>query len=318
MNGRRSLFRFGFLGLFAGQAFLTPGFAQSNACPSSQPAHQAQLPGTRVIVDQVEFHGDNPLSESEQANLVGEIQQHSFVISPGEPEKAWVDEATEVVIRGALQNKGYFRASVEGTPYLIRAVDSELHYAVRIELASGPQYRLGDVRFVSAQDTPLALSENLLRQQLDLKSDDLFDVSKIRLATENITKLYSRNGYLDEVPEPDTLICDEDSRIDLTLKVDEGISYRIGGIDLLGGQTEASRQLPLPQSTGDPVDRILWRKFFEDNKSHFPAGATFESSIKMTRNTRDSTIRIALDFQSCPEIRHTFGPDPILRTKAGP
>lgn len=296
--------QFGLLILFVGEAFASTVLAQSFSCPSavSPPPELAQM---NIIIDQVEYRGDNPLPESARSDLIKQIQRHSYTINPGDTDDAWLPEVIEVTVRGALEDRGYFLASPTGTPFLIHASENELHYAVQIELASGPQYRLGGVRFSNTRDKPLAFSEILLRGQLELNSGELFNASKVRTAMDKIMRLYQSKGYLDAVPEPITDIDGSDRRIDLNFKIDEGLAYRISGIDLLGVGNNTSKQFTLPQATGDFVDVSLWRKFFDANQSRFPAGAGFESTVRMDRDTQSSAIRVIVDFQACPPIPST-------------
>jgi len=267
-----------------------------------------------VLVDQVEFHGDNPLTEPQRADLAKKIQAQDFVLTPEEAQDSWAIEATEVFVRGTLQDLGYLKVLPQGTPFLIRATEHELHYALRIEMESGPQYRLGKVRFVSTQDAPLAFADSLLRSQLELKTGDLFSASKVRLAMENMARLYTSKGYIDMVPEPQTDFSEDDSRIDLTFRMDEGQLYRISSIDLFGGDA-TSRQLILPQSRGEPIDPNLWRKFFEANQPRFPASAEFDWSVRFTRNPPESAVGVVVDFQACPEPRLAPEYLPTLATR---
>jgi len=46
-------------------------------------------------------------------------------------------------------------------------------------------------------------------------------------------RLYNTKGYIDMVPSPETDIDETDSRIDLTIKIDEGSPYQIGSIEIL-------------------------------------------------------------------------------------
>ncbi len=267
-----------------------------------------------MIIDQVEFQGENPLPESARADLVKEIQQHTYDMHSGDPEKLWFAEVLDVTVRNALLDNGYFQASPTGTTYLIRALQDELHYAVRIELGGGRQYRLAAVYITNREDKSLALKEALIRQQLELQTGELFNVSKMRAALDRIHKLYDSKGYLDQVPEPVTKINEKDGRIDLTIKIDEGKQYRISGIDVLGAGT---RQVALPQAPGDLPDPALWWKFFQENQSRFAEGAEFESSIRMDRDTRASTVRVTVDFQACPKREQLPDPGVTLRTKRG-
>jgi hypothetical protein len=308
---RRTFCLFSGLVLQAGFACGTETFAQSITCPAAD-EQQDQRPEIKVIIDQVEFQGDNPLPESVRAGLVKQIQQHTYNMHSGDPEELWFAEVLGVTIRTALLDDGYFQASPTGTTYLIRALQNELHYAVRIELGSGRQYRLAAVAITNSEDKPLAINESLIRQQLELQTGELFNASKIRSALKNIEKLYQSKGYLDAVPDPVSEINEKNGRIDLAIKIDDGPQYRISGIDVRGAGT---RQVALPQAPGDLPDPALWWKFFQENQSRFVEGAEFESSIRMGRDTRASTVRVTVDFQACPNREPLHDPGVTLRTK---
>ena len=304
--------RFGFLVLTASQVFLVQSSAQSSPCPDGSPSQQK--PEIKVIVDAVEFHGENSLSEPERAVLAEDIKKTEFVTSSVTHDD-WADAATEVAIRGALQDKGYFKVFAQSTPHLVRAEEHELHYVLRVDIESGPQYRLGNVRFKNNQDGPLVFGEEVLRQQLNLNRGDLFDVSKVRKALQNLTRLYGAKGYIDMVAEPETHIDNADSRIDLVLNIDEGKPYRISEIQHPALRTEA--QFQLPQSIGDTFDPALWYGFFTDNQSRLPPGASVDTNMKVRRNSRESTVQIMLDLSSCQEPTLPQSPRPALRTKNG-
>jgi hypothetical protein len=304
MYARRVLFRFGFLTLFAGQALVVPLFAQSDACPPSTTAQTDQSAAQHnsesdVIIDTVEFRGANPLSDAQQSKLIGQIQKLPLSKTSAEADGEWAEYAAES-IREELQDAGYFRALVVPKPFLIRAGKLELHYALRIVIEDGPRYRLGDIHFKSDGDASLTFEESLLRQQLDLKSGDYFDVSKIRRTLEQLIKLYESKGYIDMVPEPETQITDEDSRIDLTIKINEGSPYRIARIEVLGVGAQRAQDLHLPQSAGEIFNPALWLEFFENNHSELGGGPRpYPNMHEGLRNTVNHTVNLALDFRTC-------------------
>lgn len=305
------LLGFGVLVLFVGQGSVSPLSAQSNACP---PIAEGQPPRIDIIVDQVELHG-NPLSNSDTAALVEGIEQTHFTASSTTDDE-WANEIMEVPIRGTLQDNGYFNALIEGTPYLIHAVGDGLHVGLRVEIESGPQYRSGDVRLVNVrEDQPLALSEAILRQQIEWNAGDLFSVAKIRRALKSMTNLYGSKGFIDMTPEPEFRIHDENSRIDLIIKIDEGPRYRIAEVAVFGLEG-AGKQLQLPQSAGDYFSSDLWRTFFGEIQSRFRHEVTLESAMTVSRNTRDSTVRLALDFAACPQSTLPAADRPHLATRA--
>ncbi len=277
--------RFGTLVLIASQVFLARSPAQSSTCPDDMSSQQK--PEIRVIVDAVEFHGENSLSQAERTVLAEDIKKTDFVTSSVTHDD-WANEVAEVPIRGALQDKGYFKVLAQSTPYLVRAEEHELHYVLRVDIESGPQYRLGNVRIKNSREGPLVFDEAVLRQQLQLKSGDVFKVSIIREALEGITRLYNTKGYIDMVPSPETDIDETDSRIDLTIKIDEASPYQIGSIEILTPHHSPFNLSELPQTRGDVFNHGLWSKYFEDG--------TLKS---ITRNTANHTLELGLDFSPC-------------------
>lgn len=295
----RKQLRFGILALFASLIYLTPLFAQSTACPDSPPSPIDDSQFTKIIITKIEFQGGSPLSNAERVRLSSEIHRRNPYILSEESVSGWVDEATESV-RYSMMEKGFFKVFVQGTPTLIRSEGRNRHYSLKITIESGPEYRLGDVRFATNNGTPLAIEETLLRQRLHLKQHDPFDVPKIRQSLDAITNLYNSKGYVDAVVEPETQIHDgEKPQIDLLMKVQEGLSYRIGEIKFLGVIAERIGRQPLPQSTGDTYNPSLWEKFFRDNQSHLPPGANWSENIRVSRNTADHTMNLTFMFPVC-------------------
>jgi outer membrane protein insertion porin family len=277
-------------------------YAQSVECVGGAALPPDSVQKTRITILDVEFQGEDPLADGLRADLVKEIQQQELWVTLQESDVNWVDEAVNP-IRAALSSQGYFKVSVEGTPYLVHALATERLYVLRVEVESGRKYTLGKIRFVSTSDTPLVFTEALLREQIPLQEGELFDTSKIRDGLEAIGRLYGSKGYIDATPEPDTTIDDKTARINILVKVDEERRYSIGRIGFLGMGLKTENELKLPQESGDIPDISLWRKFFEDNKSHLPPGATPQRNLQFHRNVRNTTVDITLDFQPCPQFR---------------
>jgi outer membrane protein assembly factor BamA len=310
MRGSRMLFRFGILTLIVSQIFCVRLPAQSNNCSSEDSARRNQIDvkdaaKTKIVIDAVELHGDNPLSEAQRSKLTEQIQQLPLSKVPEDSDRDWIEYAAES-IREQLQEDGYFKAFIEPKPFLIRVAKDELHYVLSLDVESGPQYSLGNVRFKNNQDGPLVFGEAVLLHQLQLKSGDLFAVPKVRKALEGITKLYNSKGYVDMVPAPETDINEVDSSIDLTIRIDEGSPYRIGSIEILTADRSPFNLSELPQTRGDVFNHGLWSKFFEDG--------TLKS---MTRNIASHTLEVTLDFRPCHGVTVPETSQSSLATRYG-
>jgi len=275
--------------------------AQSQACADSA-SPPAPVQETKISIVDVEFHGENPLSDALRAKLAKSIKQDHLWVTPGKSDSSWIDGAIYPV-RETLNNQGYFKASVEGTPYLVRALPAERLYVLSVVVESGPKFKLGKMHFATASETPLVFPEALLRQQVPMQEGEVFNVSKIREGLEAIGRLYGSKGYIDATPVPETTIDEEGSRVDLMIKVDEQNPYHISKIEVLGLGPAAQKHLSVPQETGDVFNLILWRDFFKDNGPHLPADASQDKNLRIRRNVDNGTLDITFDFRACPSTQ---------------
>jgi len=278
------------------------GHAQSQGCADSTPPSLAPVQETKISIVDVEFQGENPLSDALRAKLATNIKQDHLWVTPEKSDSSWIDWAN-YPIRKALNNQGYFKASVEGTPYLVRALPAERLYVLSVVVESGPKFKLGKMRFASASETPLVFPEALLRQQIPMQEGEVFNISKIRDGLDAIGRLYGSKGYIDATPEPDTTIDEEGSRIDLLIKLDQQQPYRIAKTTFLGLGANAQDEPKLPQKIGDLFNSALWQDFFKDNKPHMPSDASPEKNMQMQKNVRDGTLEITFDFRPCPSTQ---------------
>ena len=294
--------RFGILALVGTGWFSCLGHAQSQGCADSTPPSLAPLQEIKISIVDVEFQGENPLSDPLRAKLAKYIQQDHLWVSPEKSDSSWIDGAI-YPIREALNNQGYFKASVEGTPYLVRALPAERLYVLSVVVESGPKFNLGKIRFATVSETPLVFPEALLRRQIPMQEGEVFNVSKIRDGLDALGRLYGSKGYIDATPEPDTTIDEEGSRIDLLIKVDQQQPYRIAKTTFLGWGANSQDEPKLPQKIGDLFNSALWQDFFKDNKPLLPPDASPEKNMQIQKNVPAATLEITFDFRACPSTQ---------------
>jgi outer membrane protein assembly factor BamA len=264
MRARSPVLLCGLLTILGAQTSSALLFAQSNVCPDT-PSHEKARPGAKLIVDNLELQGENPFSDADWAKLGDEIKEAAL-------DDPWnLNDNRELVglvepIHAQLQDQGYFKSVVRARAFLNRAETDALHYTLNISLETGVQYHLGHIRIRNQENAPLALDENLLRDQFKLTEGDLFNVAKVRDGLDTITRLYGSKGFIDMVPTLETEIHNADSRLDLVVTVDEGFSYRISRIEVLGLDATAVQSLKLPQPAGVTFNRSLWWRYFEESQ----------------------------------------------------
>ena len=144
-------------------------------------------------------------------------------------------------VRELYQDHGYFYAT-PGEP-VVKMRNTAHHWPfffwswghgkavnITIPVEEGQQYKLGkfNIRgnklFKTKQLAPI----------LGMKQGDVFDVSKMRKAIDNLTKLYGEFGYINFVATPDPEANRKRREVNLTLDFDEGHQFTVHRIEFSG------------------------------------------------------------------------------------
>jgi outer membrane protein insertion porin family len=144
-------------------------------------------------------------------------------------------------VRELYQDHGYFYALPEEPK--VKMKDTSHHWPfffwswghgkavdVTIPIEEGEQYRLG--RF-NIRGNKLFKTQQL-EPVLGMKPGDVFDLSKVRKAIDNLTKLYGEFGYINFVATPDPEPDRKKRVVNLTLDFDEGHQFFIHRIEFSG------------------------------------------------------------------------------------
>ena len=261
----------------------------------------------RVHVIRVEFDSNDGIPPDAQDEISAELRSHVFDRNTDRvflknSLKSLADEIAEVGVRGAFRNRGYFKATAtaELTPF--QTEDPDISVVVAIRATLGAQYRTGNIRIDSAdRDSPLSISPEVLRGLIPLQRGDLFSVERIRTGMQNLALAYGREGYVDMTAEPDTAVDDARRTIDLVVRIDQQVQYRVGSIEFLGvnvvTQAKLMESLPKP---GEIFDRTKLDEFFKVNRTILPPDASRED-VSVERQNKTRTVRISFDLRACPQ-----------------
>jgi hypothetical protein len=310
-----------------GRCTVNSSSADESGPPKGQPYR------LKVIVDDVKFDGAIHLRDEILEQLVASIKQHEFEMDSnglGEGQEApitnasqqqlqlkkrlnaespvlsgdpsWLREVQEAPIVGAWQEQGYFRVHTSAESQILSRDFTTQHVSITVHINEGPQYRLGEVEFRSAQGRPPApdlFSPEELRQQIPLREGDLFNVQKIREGLDALRRLYLRKGYIDFTASPISSVDDVQQTVSLLFELDPQKQFRVSTIEILGLDPAMESLLRSQIRSGDIFDATLINSFYKDHKSALPPDASPADS-EVRRNLKDGTVDIKLDFRPCP------------------
>jgi len=138
----------------------------SGSCPPSNESQNQSTDEARpkAIIDELIFDGPIHLPYSD---LEPEIEKFNQL--GRSPDSAWLDEFLEVAIRGAWQDRGYFKVLVDGRAEPHGSDAANQHFSVVLHVDEGLQYRLGEISFLRYPDTDVTQVSSTVagRSQMD-------------------------------------------------------------------------------------------------------------------------------------------------------
>jgi len=255
-----------------------------------------------VHVIRVDFDLNDDIPADAQDEISAELRSHVFKPDADSAYlKDLANEIAEVGVRGALRDRGYFKATATAKLTTLQTEGADISVVVAISAALGLQYRTGNVRIETADSGyPLMVSPEVLRGLVPLQRGELFNVERVRAGMQNLALAYGREGYVDMTPEPDIEIDNDRRTIDLVLKIDQQVQYRVGSIEFLGVNAVTREKLveSLPKP-GAIFDRTKLDEFFKVNRTILPSDVS-RDDVNVRRDPKSKTVAILFDFWTCP------------------
>jgi outer membrane protein insertion porin family len=179
-----------------------------------------------------------------------------------------LEEDTERV-RRALQDRGYFRATVNDPTTHIRNEGGLSFFTfrprqgkridIRIPVDEGPRYRLGGVTFTGNANVK---NVKALRAQFPTKDGELFNATAIGKGLDNLRKAYGSLGYINFTAVPTPRVDDAKHLVYLDIDIDEGKAFTVSRIEFQGNTITRDRVIrrELLIEEGQPYNSNLWEQ----------------------------------------------------------
>ena len=266
-----------------------------------QPVQPAPM-RVRVHVIRIDFDPNDGIPADAQEEISAELQRNEIEPEADRPYLTdLANEIAEVGVRGALRDRGYFKATATAKLTPLQTEGADISVVVTISATPGLQYRTGDIRIESTDGIPLAISPEILRSLIPLQKGEPFRTDRVRSGLEELARAYGREGYIDATPEPDTAVDDDRQTIDLVIKIDQQVQYRVESVEFLGVNAATRERLmqSLP-NPGEVFDATRLNEFFKLNRTILPPDASRED-VTVERQNKQRTVRILFDLRVCPQ-----------------
>lgn len=285
----------GLLAVISGVLTGASSRAQVSSAPqscSSSPVANAKLLDTsrKVIIEGIEFDRPVHLSNSDVEQVIEKANKTEW--DAGSP--AWIDQLAEIELRGAWQDRGYFKIALDPHAQSIGGDSDRERFLVTVHVINeGPQYHLGDIRFTGDTTVP----EAELRQTFPLRDGEFFDVARVREGIEALTKLYGSHGHIDFTATPETQVDDNLQRIVLVIHLDEQKQYRVGTVEIRGLDPSLEARLRSIVMPGEVFNLQPIETFFRENRPVLPSRGI--DNFQIRRNVKAGLVDLTFDPRFC-------------------
>ena len=185
--------------------------------------------GEKIEIKNIRFSGNKKFSADDLRDQMETKAETWF---------SWIDESgiykKDILkldmfrLEAYYQDHGYLRARVQEPNINIDQKNKEINISISIE--EGSRYRVGKI--TSKPDDTVSADDIL--KVLQMKSGDVYSLSKVRAGILNISDLYSERGYAYADVNPITKINENSRTVDVSIEVDRGRKVYVGEINVIG------------------------------------------------------------------------------------
>ena len=185
--------------------------------------------GEKIEIKNIRFSGNKKFSADDLRDQM-ETNAETWI--------SWLDESgiykKDILkldmfrLEAYYQDHGYLRARVQEPNINIDQKNKEINISISIE--EGSRYRVGKI--ASKPDDTVSADDIL--KVLQMKSGDVYSLSKVRAGILNISDLYSARGYAYADVNPITKINENSRTVDVSIEVDRGRKVYVGEINVIG------------------------------------------------------------------------------------
>jgi len=216
---------------------------------------QFHIDGTSLKISHLEF--SDPALNSSKA-----IQQTLAELQGKPYSRMAIDLFLTEQVRPMYQKQGYLRAKL-GPPEvrLTGNPNQKLpeQIPVFVPVTPGPVYRWKGVQWTGNS----ALSSITLTGDLGLVAGEVVDGMALEGGLDRVREEYGHIGYLDAKIDPVPAFDDQAHTLTYAVQIDEGKSYRFGGLVITGLSVSAEKRLrdawPIPQN--ELFDKNVFEEF---------------------------------------------------------
>ncbi|MGC1478208.1 MAG: POTRA domain-containing protein [Terriglobales bacterium] len=174
-------------------------------------------------------------------------------------------------------------------------LQSDLQVDAIVPVMPGKIYTASGVDWKGNSAIPTSDLTPLLHQPTGQPADAVRLLDDLKTAT----KLYRSRGYMMVQIKPDAQFDDDKSTVHYVLNVVEGDLYKMGELEILGLDTQATARMREAWALreGQPYNADYLKKYLHDSGQFLPRGVHWAMTMHETPEVKDKTVDVEIHFR---------------------
>ncbi|MFN0107573.1 MAG: translocation/assembly module TamB domain-containing protein [Blastocatellia bacterium] len=207
-------------------------------------------------------------------------------------------KSDEEYIRRYLVDVGFRNARVNSR-LAVKPDNDDL--IVIFDVAEGQQADIGEVAIRGNS----ILSTDELRRAVPVQSNEVFSLTRARLATQAIKQLYAERGYLEATAELQIVDLDADS-VQLVYQINEGARAIVGQINI-NGTTKTGKGWVRRYFDFKPGDVLTPAKIAQTQRDLYATNAFREVAIRAESTANSNNHNVAINLTEAKPLLFVYG-----------
>lgn len=254
--------------------------------------------GPRIKIRHVQFEGNQVFSD-EQLDSKIRSKPYIFILRKGELNREQLD-ADVGRLRDFYHDRGYLDAQVG------RRIDispDQKDAIVTFFISEGLQYTVDSVRVIGNH----VFSTKQITESMPLKVGDVFSTDRWRRSRQTVIDLYGKLGFIEMRVQMDRLFHQDQPRVDVVVRIDEGKPYLVGAVTLRGNEVTKDKVI-YRQLRGMQPGRRFDRAGIEQSEKRLQESSLFnEGKITILGNSDDESRDVLVEVKEANTGRLSFG-----------
>ena len=254
--------------------------------------------GPLVRIRQIKFTGNKTFTAKQLRSKI-RSNAYVFILRKGELNREQLD-ADAALLRDFYHDRGYLDAQVGRR---ITMSPDQKEAVVEFLVDEGRIYSIASIRVEGNQ----IFSQQQIIETMLIKVGDVFSSELTRRSNQAVTDLYGKLGFIEMRLQIDRLFHEKQPKVDLLLKIDEGLPYTVGTVAVRGNQLTQDKVI-YREIRGLVPGRRFDREGIRQTEERLRTSSLFsEGKVTIMGTAQDTTRDVLVEVKEANTGSLSFG-----------